>query len=196
MSNKVALLMEEIVEDLVPQSLISDEDRAVVAAHRDFLLGLEDRLVHVFYDTLYAHGPTVAVFVEGERPAREETLRRWWQATVTGDLGARYLTWMALVGVIHIRRKVTNPMMLSMFHVVGDEVHAAALDALEAAEAERLRLAFSHITATVSAVISESYTKGYLRALQDLAGLDPKLVDRMLQIEVRTLEEEGRRAIS
>jgi len=194
--NKVSKLMEEIVLDLVPQTQITEEDRAAIARHRDFLLGLEERLVQVFYDTLYAHPRTASVFVEGERPAREDTLRNWWRATVTGDLGPKYLTWMSLVGVIHIRRKVTNPMMLGMFHVIGDAVHAAALDSLDPVEAEQLRIAFSHVSATVSAVISESYTKGYLRALQDLAGLEPALVERMLQIELRQLEQEGRSAIS
>lgn len=194
--NKVSNLMSEILDHILPQSLITDADRAAIATHRDFLLSLEDRIVQVFYDTLYAHGPTAAVFVEGERPAREDTLRRWWQATVTGDLGERYLTWMALVGVIHIRRKVTNPMMMSMFQIVSNEAHAAALDTLEPVAAEQLRVALSNVTTTVSAVISESYTKGYLRALQDLAGLEPALVDRMLQIEVKALEAEGRAAIS
>lgn len=194
--NKVSNLMSEILDHILPQSLITDADRAAIATHSEFLLSLEDRIVQVFYDTLYAHGPTAAVFVEGERPAREDTLRRWWQATVTGDLGERYLTWMALVGVIHIRRKVTNPMMMSMFQIVSNEAHAAALDTLEPVAAEQLRVALSNVTTTVSAVISESYTKGYLRALQDLAGLEPALVDRMLQIEVKALEAEGRAAIS
>lgn len=184
--------VHEILRDCLPQTAITDADRSTIAEHRDFLLGIEDALVQMFYDTLYAHGATAAVFIDGERPAREATLRDWWGRTVTTPLDDRYLTWMALVGVVHIRRKVTNPMMLTMFNLVAEFVHRAALAELGAERAERLRQAFSHLAATVTSVISESYTKGYLHALQNLAGLDPKLVDRMLLIEVRELEANGR----
>lgn len=192
---RITELSAQIIDQLVPATLVTDDDRAVIAANRDFLLGLEDALVTTFYDTLYAHPATAAVFEEGERPAREQTLRDWWRRTVAAPLDEGYFAWMALVGVVHIRRGVQNPMMLSMFHLVSDVVHAEALAQLGPDAAEELRLAFSHLSSTVSSIISESYTKGYLAALQDLAGLDPKLTERMLHIELRELEANARAAL-
>jgi len=185
-------LASSVIASCPPQVRLTAEDRQVIAAHQGFLAGLEDELVAAFYDTLYAHEPTSAVFEEGERPAREETLRGWWRRTVTGPLDDAYFAWMALVGVVHIRRGVRNPMMLSMFHVVTDAVHARARATLGDDEAERLRLAFSHLAATVSSVISDSYTETYIEALHDLAGLNPALSERMLHITVRDLEAQGR----
>jgi hypothetical protein len=189
-------LTAQIMHELLPATVVTDADRAVIAANKDFLLSLEDTLVATFYDSLFAHPPTAAVFQDGERPAREQTLRDWWQRTVAAPLDDKYFAWMTLVGVVHIRRKVQNPMMLSMFHLVADTVHTQALQQLGAEKAEELRLAFSHLASTVSSIISEAYTKGYIAALQDLAGLDPKLTERMLQIEVGKLEAEARAALS
>lgn len=44
--------------------------------------GWVDQVVQGFYDTLFAHPPTRAIFREGERPAREKTLRDWYLRTV------------------------------------------------------------------------------------------------------------------
>jgi hypothetical protein len=194
--NDLRALALDVIQTCLPETRLTDHDAEVVARNKRFLLDLETGLVATFYDTLYAHGPTAAVFVEGERPAREDTLRVWWRRTVNGPLDDAYFAWMALVGVIHNRRGVQNPMMLSMLHLVTDAVHAAAMAELGPDEAEELRVALSHLASTVAAVISESYTSTYIGALQDLAGLNPKLTDRLLKIELKDLEAKGRLEIA
>jgi len=192
MSNQLHELAASVIANCLPQSLLTAEDREVITRNQAFLAGLEDQLIALFYDSLFAHAPTAAVFEEGERPQREETLRRWWQRTVGGPLDDSYFAWMALVGVIHIRRGVQNPMMLSMFHLITDAVHAEARSALGEDEAEKLRIALSHLASTASSVISDSYTETYIKALYDLAGLNPALSERMLHIAVRDIEAKGR----
>lgn len=185
-------LAKDILNTCLPQVQVTASDRAVITANKDFLLGLEDELVALFYDTVYGYAPTAEVFHEGERPEREATLRDWWQRTVNSGVDDSYLEWMCLVGIIHIRRKVKNPMMISMFQLIVNAVHAKALAQLAPNVAEELRLAFSHVAATASALISDSYTKSYIGALENLAGLDPKLTARMLDIEVKELEAKAR----
>jgi hypothetical protein len=185
-----------ILEQVVPASTLTEGDGAVIERHREYLLGLEDGLVAEFYDTLFAHAPTAAVFEDGERAAREQTLRDWWRRTIGATLDDTYWHWMALVGIVHIRRGVRNPMMSSIVTVVGNFVHQRALADLPPEEAEALRVAFSHLASTVVSVISEAYTMSYVGALENLAGLDPKLTERMLAIEVKSLEANGREKIA
>lgn len=186
-------LQAEILAEMAPASLVNAHDAMAIARHTDFLLGIEDQLVQDFYDTLFAHAPTAEVFDPEERPMREATFRDWWRKTVTGPLDDRYWAWMGLVGVVHIRRGVRNPMMLSMMTFVQEAVHAAARAAdLTDDEVERLRVAFSHLTSTASAVIAESYTQSYIGALQALGGLNPKLLSNMLSIEIQAIEDTGR----
>lgn len=195
MAPDINTLTDMILEQVVPESTLTEHDAKVIAQHRDFLLGLEDGLVQAFYDTLYAHGPTAAIFEDGERPAREQTLRDWWQRTVNGPLDQSYFRWMTLVGVVHIRRGVKNPMMVSIASVVTEHVRKKAAESLTPEDVDALTTAFSHLGSTVVALISESYTSSYIDALQDLAGLKPELTGRMLAIEVKKMEAEGRAAL-
>lgn len=189
-------MTKDIVATCLPAALISDEDRGWIAKYRDLLLGIEDDLVQMFYDTLYAHEPTAAVFHDGERPAREASLREWWRETVTGDLGEKYLEWMALVGIIHIRRGVKNPMMLTMFQIVRDMISKNVFPQMPPEDVIKLGVAFSHVQVTAGSVIAEAYTKGYVGALESLAGLRPELTRRMLDIEVKQMERAGRESLA
>lgn len=190
-------MQADILDEMLPSSSFTDADAATLAAHRQLLLDFGDDLVEGFYDTLYHHDRTAAVFEPGERAAREQTLRQWWERTVEGPLDRGYWTWMALVGIVHIRRGVGNPMMLSMIGYVQNAVHDHAVACgLDPAEVERLRLAFSHLGTTVSAVISDSYTQSYIGALQNLGGLNPRLLANMLGIEIQAIEDAGRASLS
>jgi hypothetical protein len=191
-SGDLAAMVDGIIASLAPAALPHADDLATLARHRDWLLAQEGEVVSLFYDTLYAHGPTAAVFQPGERPAREATLSDWWRRTVGTPIDAAYYRWMSLVGIVHIRRHVTNPMMLSMLQVVGDHVVSRAEAEMSAPEAQAIRRALTRLATAVGAIISEAYTMGYVGALQDLAGLDPKLTDRMLQLELQRLEQRGR----
>lgn len=185
-------MVDGILAALVPAALSRPEDHETLARNRAWLLSMEDEIVALFYDSLYAYPPTTRVFVEGERADREQTLRGWWQRTVGAPIDMEYFRWMAFVGIVHIKRGVTNPMMLSMLQIVSDHVVVVARVALGEAEAVKLQQAFARVATTVGAIISEAYTVGYLGALEDLAGLDPKLTARMLAMEVKRIEAEGR----
>jgi hypothetical protein len=185
-------MVDSILKSLVPSALPRPEDHETLARNRAWLLGLEDELVALFYDTLYGYPVTATVFVDGERPDREQTLRGWWQRTVGAPIDMEYFRWMAFVGIVHIKRGVTNPMMLSMLQVVSEHVVDQARVALGETEATRLQQAFARVGTTVGSIISEAYTTGYVGALEDLAGLDPKLTARMLAMEVKRIEQEGR----
>ena len=189
-------LQAEILSEMVPEARVTAADEAALADNLAFLLGIEDVLVDGFYDALFAHRQTAAVFDLDERAAREETLRNWWRRTVNGPLDSGYWSWMGLVGVVHIRRGVRNPMMLSMMALVQDVVqHEAVAAGLSVDRVEALRLAFSHVANTASAVISESYTQSYVGALQALGGLNPKLLANMLSIEIQAIEDSGRASL-
>jgi hypothetical protein len=189
-------LQAEILAEMVPDSVFDAADARTLFDHCEFLLGIEDQLITHFYDTLFAHPTSAAVFADGERPEREDTLRHWWRRTIDGPLDASYWSWMALVGVVHIRRGVRNPMMLGMMTVVEDTVHHEAMKAgFEPDELERLRTAFNHLGNTVSALIAESYTQSYIGALQNLGGLNPRLLSNMLSIEIQAIEDAGRTSL-
>lgn len=180
-----------------PACRFRESDARVIGRHQVSLLALEPEIVKAFYDTLYEHPATSAVFVEGERPAREQTLSSWWRRTVLGPLDENYFAWMAMVGLVHVSRGVSNPMMLSMASFVTSFVaDSVAAMPVEAAEAEALLEAFQRLSSTLGAVISFGYDRAYDRAvlttLHELAGIPESLFERLRHQEVLNALQEAR----
>lgn len=172
-----------------PACRFRGSDAQIIQAYREPLLALEAEVVQGFYDTVYGHQATSAIFAEGERPARELTLANWWRRTVHGPLDEEYFAWMAMVGLVHVSRGVGNPMMLSMASFVTSFVaDKIAAMPLERAQGEALIEAFQRLSSTVGSVISFGYDRAYDRAvvtaLNDLAGMPESLFQRLRHQEV------------
>jgi hypothetical protein len=168
------------------------EDGKVLTRHRAFLEGLVDELVQGFYDTLFGPPPPPprAVFREGERPLREKTLRDWYLRTVQGPFNGQYFAWQALVGLVHVRRQVTNAMMAAMWNWLVERVVERAHAALPPEEAKALEGAWRRLGFTVAALIGEEYLDAYLEALAEARGEDPQAFRALAQREAERLLRE------
>jgi hypothetical protein len=168
-----------------PECRFRADDADVIEKHRDLLLSCEDDLVAAFYELVYGHPTTASVFTEGERPAREATLANWWQRTVSGSLDDNYFAWMAMVGLVHVVRNVSNPMMLAMSgfvtEFVADRVAASDLDP---SQGQELVAAFRRLSATVASIITFSYDQAVVSALFTVAGMPEPLLRRLRDQEV------------
>ena len=178
-------IAREAMGQMPPGCQLQRSDGEIIARHRDLLLGLERELVTGFYDTLFAHGVTAAVFAEGERPTREDTLGAWWRRTVRGPLDDDYFAWMALVGLVHVIREVSNPMMLAMTEYVRTMVADQARTALADPHERGLLVdAFGRLASTVGAVITYAYDHAVASALFEVAGMPAPLLRRLRNAEV------------
>ncbi|WP_038045256.1 protoglobin domain-containing protein [Thermus caliditerrae] len=177
-------LAQRTLEEMPPEDRFSEEDAALVLRHRELLLGLEERLVQLFYDSLYSHPATRAVFRERERPERERTLREWWRRTLSGPFDQDYWAWQAYVGLAHVRRGVTNPMMLGHAALVARAVG----EAVREVEGGALTGAVSRLMATVSALIANGYHEVYLEAASQITGQSRSLLERSVEVALSALE--------
>ncbi|GAB6944749.1 hypothetical protein JCM14467A_15310 [Vulcanisaeta sp. JCM 14467] len=110
------------MDQIPPPARFSDYDAQVLVKYRPLLESMTEDVVKGFYDVLFSHGPTAAVFQPGERPLRERTLRDWWVRTLRGPFDEDYWLWQAYVGIIHYRRGVTPPMFMGMWGWIIDNV--------------------------------------------------------------------------
>jgi len=181
-------IAQEIWAQLPPQARFRPvEDGKVLARHRALLESFTEDLVRGFYDTLFAHPPTRAVFREGERPLREKTLTDWYLRTVAGPFNGQYFAWQALVGLVHVRRGVTNAMMTSMWNWLTEQVAQRAYEALPLEEARALEGSWRRLAFTVTALISEEYLDAYLEALAEALGKEPRDFRHLAQAEATRL---------
>lgn len=178
-------IAQRAIEMMPPPTRFRSADAAVITKHKDTLFSLEAEIVKAFFDTLYAHGPTRAVFMEGERPIRERTLANWWQRTVGGPFDDEYFAWMAMVGLVHVVRNVGNPMMIAMSSFIVDFVAAkAAEDGFADDEAAALVEAFRRLMATVDSIVTHGYDEAVVAALYSVAGMPEALLRRLRDREV------------
>jgi hypothetical protein len=87
---------------------------------------------------------------------------------------------MAMVGLTHVVRRVTNPMMLAMADYVADFVGANS-DRLQLPEADRLRLVegFDRVASMTRSVITYGYDHAMASALYERAGIPEALLVRL-----------------
>ncbi len=181
---------QEIWDQLPPKARFRPlEDGKVLARYAPLMEGWVEEVVQGFYDTLFAHPPTRAVFREGERPAREKTLRDWYLRTIRGPFNGQYFAWQALVGLVHVRRGVTNAMMASMWNWLTETVERKAWASLSEGEAQALAEAWRRLAFTVMALIAEEYLEAYLEALAQALGQDPEAFIGRAQAEAARLLE-------
>ena len=176
-------IARQAMEEIALEARFRPEDHQVLLKHKDKLLALTDELVKAFYDALFATPSTRKVFHEGERPAREKTLVDWWQKTVEGPVDEEYWAWQAYVGLIHVKRVVTNPMMMGQAFMIEDLVRTH-LDDPEVAGAIR------RLMATVAAIIAYGYEKAQLLSIEETTGISQELIKTNVRVGVEKLLED------
>ncbi len=169
-----------------PACRLTPEQAALIARNAEPLVAMGPEITAAFYDTLYAHRQTAEIFVDGERPMREKTFMQWWERTVRGPLDDDYWAWMAMVGLAHVARKVTNPMMLAMADFVaafiGSNTHR-----LDLSEEDRRGLvdAFERVASVMSMIITYGHDRAVSAALFERSGMPSVLLTRLGEQTVR-----------
>lgn len=160
----LAEIREMIMNQMPPETRFSLEDAKVIDKHKDLLLSWGEDVVQGFYNLVYSHPSTSSIFRPDERPAREDTLRNWWDRVAKGPIDDKFWDWMTYVGLVHIHRKVKNPMMLSVWGYILELIRSKAFASLPAEEANIIVSAFTRFGQTLTSLVADSYLKGIAEA--------------------------------
>lgn len=179
-----------ILNQLPEKTKLTTEDIVVIQSHHSFFLDLIDPIIIDFFDTLYANPETKVIFKEGERPIREKTLKSWFIETIDGNFDLGYWSWQTFIGIMHVKRKVKNNMMIAMMSRVSDIILTDAILKMSQEDVIKLKSAWLKLSNTVLALISESYSIFYLKAVGDATGLTAKLIENTVKVEIDNLIDE------
>ncbi len=149
-----------------------------------------DEIVQVFYDTVYAHARTAAVFHEGERPDRENTLRTWYQSVFAENDTQEFWLKQGRIGFAHIRRHIHNEFMIGMANRVTDMFSQKSLAAFGPEKGLQVALAFSRVLKSVVGLTAEGYDVASRMALLESTGASEALLDRMVQDSVNQVQDD------
>lgn len=187
MSNSLSHLQDMrryILGQMPPSTIFSAADGAIFDKHKDLMLSWTPDIVQGFYDLLYGHAPTAEIFHDGERPKLEQTLINWWNRVVHGPRDDAFWDWMTFVGLIHVVRRVKNPMMIAAWSFVESEAIRRSSATLSAEEAGEFIGALSRFGLTFNALVGESYIIHYLEAVSNSTGSSSALLDRLVLTEI------------
>jgi len=177
-------MVADILSQMPPHTRFSEADSINIMAHQDVLLELGQGMVESFYRTVLAHPETAAVFSPEEMDARAASLADWWKRTCQGPHDLDFLIWQAFVGLIHIKRRVKNPMVIAMWAHILTDLSPALAQRLGAEEARLLMCSLQRLAATVQALIVESYMQSFIDILSESTGMKPALIDRLVMTKI------------
>jgi len=175
---------QKAISHMPPPVSFRPDDSEIIRAHADLIRPHIDEFVQGFYDTLFGYETTKAVFKEGEREAREQTLRKFFERVLSGPHDDEFFTWLGFVGPVHVVRQVSNPMMLSM---LGYMVVFVMKTVQGNENAGVVTEAFVRLAATLGAIISYGYEVAWQEALENVVGMPPELVRRMVHEEAQRM---------
>jgi hypothetical protein len=188
----------QIIACLPEHQRFTAADSELLARYKDQLLGLEDAVVKGFYDTVEAN-PHMLTLIGGSegRAEREKTLRRFWQRTFKGPHDDQFWAWQALVGIVHIKVGVKNPMMMGMWQWITSALREQ-LGAEQVGGADALReilRSADRLALTGMALTAESYLMNYLETVVRLTGFKPALLQRMFDMEIDSVLKDARKQL-
>ncbi|HRV94424.1 MAG TPA: protoglobin domain-containing protein [Anaerolineae bacterium] len=149
-----------------------------------------DDIVKMFYDTLYEHPRTAAVFEDSERPAREQTLAVWYQSLFEVNDVNQFLYNQARIALLHIRRHVHNEFMVGMANKLRLLFSAKAVEAFGPEEGLNVSNAFSRVLDTVVGLTAEGYDVLSKSALSRATGVQETVIDKFIIRAVDEVEQE------
>ena len=97
--------MNDILQSLIPLVGLTNDDFGVLNEVAPKLKEWIPEIVEIFYNTLYEHESTAKVFENGERPAREHTLKHWLEELFTGRVNkTAFWEHQWFISFIHIKQ--------------------------------------------------------------------------------------------
>jgi hypothetical protein len=153
--------MSDTIQSLIDLIKISDHDRSVLRHSADQTQQWVDEFVEMFYDTLYGYHHTKELFVEGERPHREKTIRNWYLQIVNGEFDDQFWHGQRRVGSLHVERKIRNSYMLGMMHQAQRFFLNKCLATFEQENGMEVYHAFKRVTDISAGIIAEGYHTPY-----------------------------------
>lgn len=178
-------LAANILNSMPGETRFNQKDADVLKKHSALLLELEDVVVSGFYDSLFAHPAANAILTkEGTREDREKALRTWWKRTLTSEINESYWGWQAFVGLVHVKQKVSNSLIIGMWGWILNTLSTTLKDRLTPDELSELMSSFTRLAATIQSLIAESYLENYLQAIRQATGFKQELIDRIVGTQI------------
>ncbi len=184
--------MLETLGSLIALTGLSERDYQILQEHAVETQAWMDEIFSDFYVAIFSYPATASFFPEGDHRSHERYLHRWYQQTASGDYSESFWKSQWVVGLVHVRKHVSNPFMFGTMSRIQQMFLAKCLQNKSAANAEKLYGAFKRVTDVIAGLVAEAYFLNYVGALEDVAGFRKSLVEQMMTLEINKRLAEAR----
>ncbi len=175
---------KETLSSLISLTGLTEEDYRILQEHAPQTQAWMDEIFQDFYKAIFAYPATANFFPEGEHKSHERYLHKWYTQTTSGDYSTNFWQNQWVVGLVHIRKHVSNPYMFGTMSRLQQMFLKKCLAQMPPADAERLYGAFKRVTDVVAGLVAEAFFINYVDALADVAGFRKNLVEQMMNLEI------------
>ena len=184
--------LKETLSSLIALTGLTDEDYGILQEHAPQTRAWMDELFADFYKAIFAYPITANFFQNGALASHERFLHKWYMQTASGDYSTTFWQSQWVVGLVHIRKHVSNSFMFGAMSRLQQMFLRKCIEQLTPPKAERLYGAFKRVTDVVAGLIAEAYFMNYVDALTDVAGFRRNLVEQMMNLEINKRLAEAR----
>jgi len=184
--------MEETLQSLIALTGLSEGDYQILQTHASQTETWMIDIFADFYDAVLAYAPTADFFPGGNHAAHERYLHRWFLQAASGDYSESFWKSQWVVGLVHIRKHVSNPFMFGTMSRIQQMFLSKCLQNMSTADAEKLYGAFKRVTDVIAGLVAEAYFLNYVGALENVMGFRKALVEQMMTLEINKRLGEAR----
>lgn len=178
----------------IPDSIkLSDEDIKTIHGNKNFILDRENIIFEKFFDILLNFEPTKNVFNEGEVPIVINVFKRWLKITLSSEFNDKYWEWQTFVGLVHIKRGITNNVFISMLSVITEMLVEEVVNHVPKESGIPILKAWLRLSRMLSSLISESYRIFYLKTVEEVTNINENLLDKMAHLAIDKLLEKNQK---
>lgn len=174
----------ETLQSLTALTGLTEADYAVLRTYDEQTEAWMKEVFDDFYDAILGYDQTAGFFPGGNHAAHERYLHRWYLQAVSGDFSPTFWQAQWVVGLVHIRKHVSNPYMFGAMSRIQQMFLHKCLQNLSLSEAEKLFGAFKRVTDVIAGLVAEAYFLNYVGALENVMGFRKSLVEQMMSLEI------------
>ncbi len=179
--------ISEVLENARQLLTFSEKDIEILKIRKDLLKSWSDEIIEDFYDNLLKSKKAREIIEKNNINLikLKQANKEWYEQIVSGNVDEKFFKYSFYVGLLHIYYGVDNHLMILMADVLRRKFLKLCLETFDEEEAFEVYQSFSKIVAAFVGMTVEGYVFMLTEALMDILGMKPKLVDRLLKMELK-----------
>ena len=181
----------------IPNTIMpTEQDTELLRKHKKLLLSYENDLVIGFNNAENSDENLQTALASEIKKQREQSLREWYQISITCDFDQHYWDWQVFSGILNVKYNIANASVLAMWSSIMTTMQHNLLRDLEVDEALKVLSVFQKLQTVVTSLVIEANVAAEKEGIRLASGLNSNILTRMVNIEIDRLVAQGEKELT